>query len=249
MYEHWLCYTGGMDRVFYEDVQNKKVFCAFSEPDVMTKKIVIMSHGFRGSSVGPARQFVDFQRILNKNGYFGLRFDQPNSGNSEGDYLDSSFSEWVNTIVYFADKYLKAGFEVNLLGQSMGASATIAATSNPKIKNKIPCLLLWAPDPETDFSGEIQTINEENGQKYRESFWQEAKNSNIYQCLKEFQGKIHLVYGETDRYISQKLRDKTIEMVKTKGQETMILKGQDHSPWEYDLVQEVYRQELVKLSE
>lgn len=43
-----------------------------------------MSHGFRGSSDDPARQFVDFQRLLNKEGFSVLRFDQPNSGNSDG---------------------------------------------------------------------------------------------------------------------------------------------------------------------
>ena len=237
------------DKVYFEKINGKNVFCDYSEADNSQNKIVIMSHGFRGTNVGPARQFLDFQRILNKEGFSVLRFDQTNGGNSEGDYLDTSFNEWVNTIVYFADKYLKDGYEVNLLGQSMGASATIAATSNPLVKNRIPCILLWVPDPETDFSGNPEEILEEGGQMYRNSFWQEAKDSNIFQCLNDYQGKIHLVYGEVDRYVSKELMDKTIKIVKDKKQEVMILKGQDHSPWKYDLVQEVYKQELVKLRE
>jgi len=235
------------DKVYFEEIKGKKIFCCFSESDLPSKKIVIMSHGFRGTNVGPARQFVDFQRILNKEGYSVLRFDQPNGGNSEGDYLDSSFDEWVNTFVYFADKYLKAGYEVNLFGQSMGASAAIVTSANPLIKNKIPCLLLWVPDPETDFTDDPQKIFEEGGQKYRGFFWQEAKDSNIYKCLNDFQGKIHLVYGEVDRYVSRELMEKTMKLVKDKGQEVVVLKGQDHSPWEYDLVQEVYKQELAIL--
>ncbi len=237
------------DKVYFEEVRGKKVFCSFSESDISTKKIVIMSHGFRGTNVGPARQFVDFQRILNKEGFSTLRFDQPNGGNSEGDYLDTSFNEWVNTIVYFANKFLKEEYEVNILGQSMGASATIAATSNPLIKDKIPCILLWVPDPETDFSENPGEICEEGGQKYRSTFWQEAKDSNIFQCLNDYKGKIHLVYGEVDRYVSKDLMNKTIKTVKDKGQEVMILKGQDHSPWEYDLAQEVYKQELDLLKQ
>ncbi len=238
-----------METVFFEKINNKKVFCYFSEPKPSQKKLIIMSHGFRGSSEGPARQFVDFQRILNKERFSVLRFDQPNSGNSDGDFLDVSFKEWVNTIVFFVNKYLKDGYEVNLLGQSMGASATIVATSNPLIKDKISCILLWVPDPETDFSEDPQKTYEEGGQKYRGSFWQEAKDSNILKCLNDYEGKIHLVYGEIDRYVSRKLMDETIKIVKDKGQEVMILKGQDHSPWEYDLVQEVYKQELAKLKE
>ena len=33
-------------------------------------------------------------------------------------------------------------------------------------------------------------------------------------------------------------------MAKEKGQSVKILAGQDHSPWEYDLCQEVYKEEL-----
>lgn len=237
------------NKLYFECVRDKKIFCIFSEANVSNKKIVIMSHGFRGSNIGPARQFVDFQRILNKEGYSVLRFDQPNSGNSEGDYSTSSFKEWVDTIVYLANKFIKDGYEVNLLGQSMGASATIVATTFPSIKNMIPCILVWVPDPKSDISVVLNMIYEEGGQKHYGSFWQEAKDSNILQCLRNYQGKIHLVYGENDKYVKKELKDKTIKIVKDKGQAVMILKGQDHSPWEFDLAQEIYKQELIKLKE
>ncbi|MFH2085743.1 MAG: hypothetical protein ABII21_03100 [bacterium] len=84
--------------VYFEEANAKRIFCCLAEPDSTIKKIVIMSHGFRGSSIGPARQFVDFEQVLTKNGYSVLRFDQPNCGNSEGDFLQSSFNEWVATI-------------------------------------------------------------------------------------------------------------------------------------------------------
>lgn len=236
-----------MNQVFFEKINGRGVFCILSEPKSKTNKIVIMSHGFRGESTGPARQFVDFERLLNKEGFSVLRFDQPNSGNSEGDYIHTSFSEWIRTIVYFAKKYLSQGYQVNLLGQSMGASATVAATNDPQIRNKIPCILLWVPDPETDFVGDPNKIYEEGGQKYKGSFWQEAKDADFFHCLKNYQGKIHLVYGEIDRYVSRDLVDKTVKIVKDKQQEVVVLKGQDHSPWEYDLVQGVYRDELAVL--
>ena len=94
------------EKVYFEQVNGKQIFCDFSEPENPQKKIVIMSHGFRGSSTGPARTFVDFQRILNKEGFSVLRFDQPNSGNSEDDYLETSYNEWVDTITYFAKNTL-----------------------------------------------------------------------------------------------------------------------------------------------
>jgi len=41
--------------------------------------------------------------------------DQPNSGNSGGNFINSSFNEWVKTIVHFARKYLDEGYEIVLL--------------------------------------------------------------------------------------------------------------------------------------
>ena len=232
------------DKVYFEEVNGKKIFCDFSEAEQNQKRLVIINHGFRGSSTGAARTHVDFARILNKNGVSTLRFDQPNSGNSEGDYLDSSFTEWVNTTAYFAKKYLDLGYKVCLMGQSMGATTTVIATSKPEIKDKILCILLWVPDPKSTFSEDPNKIDEEGGQKYKNTFWQEAKDSDFFKCLSDYNGKIYLVYGENDRYTSQDLRDKVINIVKEKGQSVKILAGQDHSPWEYDLCQEVYKEEL-----
>jgi esterase/lipase len=237
------------EKVYFEKVNGKQIFCNFSDPENSQKKIVIMSHGFRGSSVSSSRTFVDFQRILNKEGFSVLRFDQPNSGNSEGDYLETSYIEWVDTIVYFAKKYLDQGYKVALLGQSMGGAATVITTSRPELKNKIPCVLLWVPGVnDGDFNGNSEEIFEEAGQKYKGKFWLEARNADFFKCINDYQGKIHLVYGENDRYISQELRDKVINAVKEKGQPYMILKGQDHSPWEFDLAQEVYKEELELLN-
>lgn len=236
------------EKIYFEQINGKNVFCDFSEPENSQKKLVIMSHGFRGSSVGPARTFVDFQRILNKNGFSVLRFDQSNSGNSEGDYLETSYNEWVDTIVYLAKKYLDQGYQVALLGQSMGGAATVIATSRPELKDKIPVILLWVPGVnEGDFNGEAEEIFEEGGQKYKGKFWLEAKEADFFKCLDNYKGRIHLVYGENDKYISQELRDKAINAVKAKNEPVVVLKGQDHSPWEFALAQEVYKEELKLL--
>lgn len=235
------------EEVFFEKVNGSGIFCVLARPKSDEKKIVIMSHGFRGSSIGPARTFVDFARLLNNSGYSTLRFDQPNSGNSEGDYLNSSYSQWVDTIVYFANKYLSLGYKVALLGQSMGGAATVIAAS--RLKDKIPCILLWVPGVnEGDFNGKPNEIFEEGGQKYKGRFWMEARSANFFRCLDNYKGAIHLVYGEKDRYISPELRNKVVDLVKAKGQQTKVLKGQDHSPWEYDLCQEVYEEELKFLN-
>lgn len=233
--------------VSFETINKKKIFQIITSPESDTNKIVIMSHGFRGNSIGPARTFVDFERLLVKEGFSTLRFDQPCSGNSEGAYIDSSFDEWIDTTSYFAKKYLHLGYKVALLGQSMGATVTMVVTSKEELKDKIPCILLWVPDPKSTDSERDNVIGEEGGQKYKLSFWQEAKRANFFECLNSYKGGIHLVYGEKDRYISEDLRNQVIERVKRKNQPYKILPGQDHSPWDFDIAQNVYQEELAFL--
>lgn len=236
------------NKVYFETVGNKKVFCYFSEPEINRNKIIIMSHGFRGNSTGPARTFVDFGRMLVKNDYTVLRFDQSGSGNSDGNYIVSSFNDWVDTIVYFAKKYLDSGYKVALFGQSMGATATVIAANRNGLKNKIPALILWVPDPKSDIDEKAREIYEEQGQKYDAKFWQEARHSNFFKRLDEYKGRIHLVYGEFDRFVKNKDKEKVIKKVENKNQPVMILKGQNHSPWEYDVAQKVYREEIKFLN-
>lgn len=233
--------------LFLEKIGGKIIFSILSEPKSSQGVIVIMSHGFRGASTGPARSFVNFTRLLIMQGFSVLRFDQPNCGNSDGDFTNVSFREWVKTIVYFAKKYIDKGYKVALLGQSMGATASLIATNQKDLRSKIPCVLLWVPDPEDDYVNKDNKIIEEEGEKYHTSFWKEAKEMSFFKCLDEYDGGIHLVYGELDRYVSKDLRDKTIQKVKSKGQRIMILNGQDHSPWKYDVAQSVYKEEIKLL--
>src|SRR5690606_30141777 len=139
------------------------------------------------------------------------------SGNSQGNYVDSSFDEWVQTTTYLAKKYLEQGYQATLMGQSMGASTSVVASAQPELRDKIPALLLWVPDPKTTISVKPEKIYEENGEKYYGKFWQEAKTSNFFDCFEQFQGKIHLVYGEKDRYIKPELQQQVIQLANKKG--------------------------------
>lgn len=228
----------------FEIVNDKKIFQILAEPDVSKKRIVIMSHGFRSTSIGPARTFVNFEKLLLKENFSILRFDQPCSGNSDGDYVDSSFNEWVKTTTYFAKKYLDLNYQVVLMGQSMGATTTMIVAGKKELKNRIPCVILWVPDAKSHTKIEPKFVDEEEGEKYKNTFWIEAKQADFFKALSNYSGGIHLVYGDKDKYVSEDIRKKTIEIVKNKNQPYMILKGQDHSPWKYVLTQKVYQEEI-----
>lgn len=233
--------------VAFKQIADHNIFYSLTEPDPSQKKIVIMSHGFRGSSIGPARSFVDFEHLLVANGISVLRFDQAGSGNSAGNFLNSSFRDWVHTTTTFAQTYLDQGYQVALLGQSMGASTTVIATAAEAVRDRIVAIMLWVPDPKSDFEVEPDQVYEEDGQKYRGRFWQEAREADFFGCLDKYPGGIHLVFGDQDRYIPDELRQRVIAKVTAKGQPCLILPHQDHSPWDYDLIQQVYQEELAFL--
>ena len=231
-----------MQNIGFELVQNKKIFFISNELD--TKKIVILSHGFRGSNIGPAREFVEFEALLNLAGFSTLRFDQYGNGNSDGDHIDSSFNHWIEVISHFANMYLDRGYQVILLGQSMGATATMATAAKDIFKDRIPCILLWVPDPKQNIQVNPDQVYEEAGQKYKGNFWLEAKNTKFYECLETYKGGIHLVYGEKDVYVAEDVRQTVIAKVEEKKQPFMILKGQGHSPWESAVAKRVYAAQL-----
>jgi pimeloyl-ACP methyl ester carboxylesterase len=203
-------------RVEFVNILGREVFTILAEPDEATNQLLIMAHGFRGNSTGPARGFVDLERLLVADGIACLRFDQPGSGNSDGDFRESSFNLWVETIAELARRNLDAGRRVALLGQSMGASAAMIAAGRPKLRDRIPALVLWVPDPKEDLQhpderyatliGEVDGYVDEGGQRVRGAFWREAGRAGFYSALEAYPGAIHLVYGEDDVYVPPKTR-------------------------------------------
>ena len=206
-----------------------------------------MCHGFKGTSTGPSRHFVNFSRLLVEKGFSVLRFDQPNCGNSDGSFLEVSFNEWVDTIVEITEKYIAGGFEIGLLGESMGASAATVATNQSRIVGRVSALLLWSPDPMTTFDGDPAVVYEESGQKYLGRFWQEAKDANFLGSLEAFDGGIHLVYGKDDDVVGREM-NKVVDVVQERQGTVLILDGEGHSSWRYDSVSIVFAQEVEKLS-
>ncbi len=247
--------TSMREQAQFETIQGKRVFTVFSEPDDGSKTIVIMCHGFKGSTVGAARSFVTFTRLLVENEISVLRFDQPCSGNSEGDFSDSSFTGWVDTVSHFVTMYINLGYKVALLGHSMGATTALVAATCPELSTKIPLLILWAPDPKSNkdewFLQDAKLIDEktqlfeEGGLQFHAKFWQEVLDADFFECLQQYQGKIHLVYGESDKFVSAELKNRVIQAVTEKNQTVLVLEGQDHMLWEHDSCKKVFAAELA----
>jgi len=131
----------------------------------------------------------------------------------------------------------------------MGATTSMVVAGQPQLKNLIPCVILWVPDAKSSVKVVPEKIYEEGGQQYLGKFWIEAREADFFKAVDHYTGKIHLVYGEEDRYVSKRLRDKTIAKIKAKGQDVMVLPNQNHSPWEFEVSRKVYKEELKFLNQ
>lgn len=209
--------------------------------DARSNKIVIFCHGYRGTSVGPSRFFVRTANILLESGISSLRFDQYGSGNSEGDFYDSSFVDWVDTVKAIAADYLAEGYKVALFGQSMGGAAVISAGSEmPDISS----IVAWVPDPNVEtFVYPDSGYIEEGGQRVKANYWQEAHDKNVAERLARVNAPTYIVQCTADEYVDEQNRKAIIKNAQT-GHVIDNFEGYVHSRWTYDQAEEIIKKSV-----
>lgn len=211
------------------DFNGHRIATAFHDAD--SKNIVIFCHGYRGTSVGPSRLFVTVARQLAKQGISSLRFDQYRSGNSEGDFFDSSFTDWIKTTKSIAENYLNQGYKVALLGQSMGGAAVIAAGA--ELPN-VSAMVAWSPDPNVDdFVVPENGIVEESGQIARAHFWQEAHDAKVADKLLLVKAPLYIVQCTADEYVDERNRNAITKNAQP-NHKVESFDGYTHSKWTYE---------------
>ncbi len=195
------------------------------------RKIVIFCHGFRSSSIGPNRFFMRAAAKLAEQGIDSLRFDQYGSGNSEGDFMESSFNDWIDSTIYIANKFLRDGYEVSLFGQSMGGATVIAAGTKLK---KISSVVAWAPDPSIDeYEGTRGGFHEEGGERVREGFWREAHKADIPRALRGLIAPAYIIQCGKDEYVSAE-NHQAISKNARKNHVVEMFSIYPHSAWTFD---------------
>lgn len=200
------------------------------------KNVVIFCHGYRCSSIGPSRLFVKIARELVNKKISSLRFDQFGSGNSEGDFYDSSFNDWVATTKALADDFIAKGYRVALFGQSMGGATVIDAASQIP---GISAAVAWVPDPCVDtFRHPNDTFVEENGQRVKIRYWQEAHDAKLAEKLRLVAAPMYVVQCSNDEYVSAE-NHAAIEKNSQRHHTVEMFEGLTHSNWTHEQAQEI----------
>lgn len=207
---------------------------AFHDAD--SKSIVIFCHGYRGTNAGPNRFFVTAARQLAKQGISSLRFDQYGSGNSEGDFFDSSFLDWIKTTKAVAEDYLNQGYKVALFGQSMGGAAVIAV--GLELPN-LSAIVAWSPDPNIEkFIAPENGIIEESGQIVQARFWQEAHDVKVADKLSSIKIQMYIVQCTADEYVDDQNRNAIAENAQP-NHKVENFEGYSHSKWTFAQAKEI----------
>jgi alpha-beta hydrolase superfamily lysophospholipase len=230
----------------YIELAGHRVAAARHQAAEHNHQIVVMAHGFKSSKIGPSRYFVDLARALAERGIATFRFDQPGSGDSEGSFEDSSFNTWVETIEHAVRMLEDEGSRVALLGQSMGGRAALAAAT--RWGDFIAGLALWSPAPllAVDYSAGEGDWAEEEGQRVRWEFWQEAAAVDFLDLYSRLAVPAYIIYGTSDAMISVE-EMQTVANARREGDQIRIIEGLPHSAWPTPQREEILRETADKL--
>lgn len=203
------------------------------------KRVVICCHGFISSKIGPHRFFVRLARQLQQRGVSTLRFDQYGSGDSEGDFFDSSFDDWIATTKALISRYRDDGYQVALVGQSMGGATILAAAGD--LGADVASVVAWVPDPSVEPMPPGGAWSEEGGQRVQRRFWQEAHDANIVGRFRAIVAPTLVFFATADAYVSAENRQALIE-ARQPHQRIEVLEGWPHSAWSYDQATQVIKE-------
>lgn len=118
--------------------------CRHMPDGVASRGAIVLCQPFAEERKCVARVFVNLARQLMADGYYVLRFDYRGCGDSEGEFSEFKFSDWLNdlaTAVELAKN--ESGFsKVSLVGIRLGASLALLATVE---RDDIASIVLWEP--------------------------------------------------------------------------------------------------------
>ena len=107
---------------------------AFYFPAENAKRIVLLSHGYKGSGFG---DFANMAKYLHDHQCHLLFIDQRCCGKSEGEYITFGAKEQfdVQKWAYYLDERNKEHLPIYLYGESMGAAAVLMASGHHLPRN------------------------------------------------------------------------------------------------------------------
>lgn len=214
-------------------------------PDGANGKVpmVVIFHGFTGNKVESHFVFVKLSRELEKAGIGSIRFDFYGSGESDGDFIDMTFSgevEDARHILEFAKNNPQTDVNnIGVLGLSMGGA--IAAIIAKEYKDIVKSLVLWAPAFNMRDIVELQLQSEAGnllnqhgfvdigGLALGQGFVSDMINMDIFQSAKGYDKDVLIVHGTKDEAVPYTVSEEILKTVYKENGRRISIDGSDHT--------------------
>ncbi|MBM7623415.1 alpha/beta hydrolase [Sporohalobacter salinus] len=219
------------------------------------KPAVIFCHSFKNEKTGPHRIFVKMARKLAANGIVAFRFDFRGSGDSTGDFIDTTISGQIEDALMAID-YVSQLDRVNelqlgILGLSLGG--TVAASAAAQM-DKIKALVLWSAvaDIERVFLAqkpksydkervEKQGYIDLSGFKLGNEFIAEIGEIDPLAQLEDYDSLAFLVHGSEDEIVPIENTERYYNIFDSESCKKHIVIGSDHTynkhEWETEVLE------------
>ncbi|AFK86394.1 MULTISPECIES: alpha/beta hydrolase [Thermoanaerobacterium] len=214
-------------------------------PDSTSGKVpmVAIFHGFTGNKVESHFIFVKLSRELEKAGIGSVRFDFYGSGESDGDFMDMTFSgevEDARHILEFVKNHPATDVDnIGILGLSMGGA--IAAIIAKEYKDIVKSLVLWAPAFNMRDIVELQQQSEAGnllsqhgfvdigGLALGQNFVFDMIKTDIFQSAKGYDKDVLIIHGTKDEAVPYTVSEEILRTVYKEKGKRISIDGSDHT--------------------
>ena len=186
------------------------------------KGVIVLLHGyFSSTKLGPVNLYVQIARVFANLGFEFWRFDSYGVGDSDGDFVQSSYSLRLEDYITISNEALKSHDNLIYLGHSMGTNLAIHLTNG--FSDHVSQVYLLSPSFgkitwfDNLFSSEqqdaLRTVGmaERKGLIITNEFIEQITTESIYAEIRKVRAKLIIFYGLSNEFYSKSSVEKAIE--------------------------------------
>lgn len=198
--------------VHFMNGRGERLFGTYHQPEETSPYGIVMGHCFTCTRhTGILREAAT---RLTEAGFQVLRFDFSGNGQSEGVFIDTSYTQYISEMEDAADFLLSNGVKwLGFMGHSMGAAVSILAASRQREVRAI-CTLsgrLTTLDPAGIFSplqmqqlretGRLQFVSRGRRLELDDRFLNDMRTYDIRKALSDLNRPVLAIHGTEDEII------------------------------------------------
>lgn len=215
-------------------------------PESTTRPVptVLMFHGFGAVRDEYFCSFVQISRLLAKQGIAAIRFDFSGHGESDGSFINFTFSnevyEGTKLVEYIKTLDFVDENQISLLGMSLGSVA--ASMVAGKVGEQLAGLCMWSPaavfqdeilKKKTLQGKSIAEVTEKgyfdfNSLKLGKEFFDDLQQVKIYPTASRYLGPVKIIHGKDDWIAPVEYTEKYVATYRQPVDLTVVA-GADHS--------------------